>query len=550
MSNAPGGKVDPQAAINKYAAATQAGGNQDEAVIHRVEAQLQGGGLLGWLRGMMGEVDGKAASEKGAAEAKVAETHDAVAKNAKDAPKDAGAPPPPGNATHPAVPHPASAGGGAAAAHGNPATATKGGAAPEHHDKFPAAPVSKSAKPAMPGAPAAPAALASQIGGASDPQIDGILNAYQPKAPQSTQMLSRIKQMGDVAQGFNGQIDQYIAQGGAVEHAIAGVSNFLGVGKDASAVWANNPYRKVGGLLGGLMTALSGLKSITSIVGSVCGKLGLVLTVVGLLGMIFPPIGAAVSGVARILNVIGVICDAVSFVVSGVLTGLNGVVLANQIKAGASAEEKAATADLMISEANDAASGFINLAMTFGPKFMKGLGGASKGIIGSLFRRARASIGKISLKLSGNISHFAAKISRKLGFGGAAFERVGGAWKDTGFVAKTKEWAASTKVGKAFTSAPHVLEKVQEKLMDRYAEGLKSGKGWAKAMNKAEQFGLASGAWANKIDIEEKLGGFGEKSGKWVGNLGSETKLGKSLSKAADQAERETREAMMKNEMR
>ena len=64
----------------------------------------------------------------------------------------------------------------------------------------------------------------------------------------------------------------------------------------------------------------------------------------------------AVSGIARILNVVGIICEAVAFALSGVLTGLNGVVLAQQIAAGSSAEEKAATADLMMSEANDAAS--------------------------------------------------------------------------------------------------------------------------------------------------------------------------------------------------
>jgi hypothetical protein len=553
MSNAPagGGKVDPQAAISKYSAITNAdpGQSQDAQVIHRVEAQLQGGGLLGWLRGMMGEVDARAASEKGQVDGKVAEQKQLVAQNSKDAPKDAGNPPAPGPAAHPAVPHPSSAGGDHGPAKA-PAAVAKGGADVGHDHKVPAHPSPAGAKAAAAAEPAH-APLAAQLAAApGDPQIDAILNGYTPKGQQSTQMLSRIKQMGDVAQGFNGQIDVYIAQGGAVEHAVAGVSNFLGVGKDVSAIWANNPYAKVHGLLGTLMQCLSGLKSIASVVGSICGKLGLVLTVVGLLGMIFPPIGAAVSGVARILNVVGLICDAISLVVSGILTGLNGVVLANQIKAGASAEEKAATADLMISEANEAAAGFVNLAMVFGPKFMKGLLGSSKGIIGSLLRRAKATIGKITLKISGDVKHFANKVVRKLGFGGAGAERIGGAWKDTGLVARTKEWAASTKLGKAFNSAPKVLEGVQEKLMDRYAEGLKSGKGWAKAINKAERVGLASGAIAHKWDIEEKVGAWGEKSGKFVGNLGADTKLGKNLAKAADEAERSTREAMMKQEMR
>ena len=65
-------------------------------------------------------------------------------------------------------------------------------------------------------------------------------HGYTPKGAQSTQTVGRIKSMGDIAQGFNGQLDTYIAQGGAVEHGIASTANFLGVGKDVSAVWAKS----------------------------------------------------------------------------------------------------------------------------------------------------------------------------------------------------------------------------------------------------------------------------------------------------------------------
>ena len=40
--------------------------------------------------------------------------------------------------------------------------------------------------------------------------------------------------------------------------------------------------------------------------------------------------GAGMSGIARILNIVAVICDVISLVLSGILTGLNGVVLAQQ----------------------------------------------------------------------------------------------------------------------------------------------------------------------------------------------------------------------------
>ncbi|MEO8929043.1 MAG: DUF4157 domain-containing protein, partial [Caldimonas sp.] len=376
----------------------------------------------------------------------------------------------------------------------------------------------------------------------NDAQLDGILNTYTPKSPQTTQTLGRIKQMGDVASGFSGQLDVYVSQGGAIDSTIAGASNFLGVGKEAGAVWRNNPYRKVHGVLGGIMTGMSAVKNVCGIVGSICGKLGMVLTVIGLLGMIFPPIGAAVSGIARILSVVGMICDAISFVLSGVLTGLNGVVLAQQIAAGASAEEKAASADLMMSEANEAASGFVNLAMVFGPKFMKGMLGSSKGIVASLIKRAKATIGRISLKVSSNVSHFANKIVRKLGFGGAGATRVGGAWKDAGMVAGMKEKWAGSKVGKVFNGAPQHIEAVQEKLMAKYGNTT-----WAKNMDRVGAWG---GSVAHRFDLEEKVGKMGESSGKWVGGLGADTKLGKSLAASAERSEIQTRELAMKMQAR
>ena len=540
MADAPAGggaKLDPQAAIATHAQVTKAAAPGIDATVARVEAAIAHS-PMGWLQGLMGEVDGRAASERGQVQGKLDESKDLVAKNQKDAPKDAGPAPAPGHPAHPAVPHAAVAAPAAAPAPAQHAAA--GGAASDH--KVSVSPPSRS----VPVSAAAPApTIASAIASSGgDSQLDTILNGYTPKGQQSTQMLGRIRQMGDIAQGFNGQLDVYVAQGGAVEHGIAASANALGVGKDASAVWANNPYRKVSGVLGGIMTGMSAIKSVCSIVGNVCGKLGLVLTVIGLLGMVFPPIGVAVSGIARVLNVIGIICDAISFVLSGVLTGLNGVVLAQQIGAGASAEERAATADLMISEANDTASGFVNMAMLFGPKFMKGLLGNSKGIVGSLLRRAKATIGRISLKISADIEHFANKVVRKLNFGvgGASVARVGDTWKDTSFLARTKEGLKNSAAGKVFYSAPGALEAVQEKLMAKYGNST-----FAKGLDRV---GAWSGSVAHKFDLQEKMENLGERSGKAVGNIGSNTKFAQSMAAAADRSEHQTRELAMKMESR
>jgi hypothetical protein len=541
---AAGGKhVDPQSLIAKHAALTQGDVAGDAAIIKRVEGAIQHS-PMGWLQSVLGETDSKAASERSQVQGKLDEEKKAIADNKADAPKNAGHPPAPGPAVHPSVPQPAAAGAAPVAAPHQPVAAA---AHPHAHlHAAPGAP-SLSAAPAAKASATAPPAPAHTIahavaGAGSDAQLDGILNGYQPKSQEAVAMLGRIKQMGDVAQGFNGQIDQYIAQGGAVEHGIAKAANYLKVGKDVSAVWATNPYKQMHGVLGGMMTGLSAVRTVCELVGTIAGKLGLVLTVVGLLGMIFPPIGVAVSGIARILNVVAIVCSAVAMVLSGILTGLNGVSLAKQISAGATAEEKAATADLMMSEANETASEIGNMAMVFGPRFMKGLLGNSKGLISGLFRRAKATIGRVSLKLTGNVQLFANRIVRKLGMGGVGFERVGGAWKDTGLIARTKESFQNSRVGKAFYGAPKHLEAIQEKMMARYgntpfARGL-------------DRVGAWSGSVADRFDIEEHLGKGSERLGGAIGGIGHTTRLGRSMAEAADQAELETRKVAMQNELR
>jgi hypothetical protein len=537
MAEAPAGgpsSFDPQAAIAKHAAVTQSGNATDATTIARVESAIQHS-PMGWLQSVLGQTESRASSEQAGVQADVAKNQQLVDENKDKAPKNAGPPPAPGKPAHPAVPQPsASSAGGTHVAH-----KSEGGTEPVGSMAIPGQhAAAKAAAPAGTAPAAAPAPnLAAAVAGAGgdDTKLDGILNAYTPKAPQSTAMIGRIKQMGDVAQGFNNQLSVYVAQGGAVEQAVAKASNFLGVGKDAGAVWANNPYRKMGGILGGIMTGLEAVKSVANIVGSIAGKLGLVLTVVGLLGMIFPPIGIAIEGIARLLNVIGIICEAITIVMSGILTGLNGVVLAKQIASNASAEEKAASADLMLGEANEAAGGLINLAMIFGPRFSKGLTANSKGIVAALFKRAKATIGQITQKISANMSGFANRIIRRMGFGGASMERdLGGNWKSTGMLANMK----NSKAGKAFFSAPGKLEEWQDYSMAKW--------GNTKFARGLDRVGAWSGSAARKLDVEESIGGFAERQGARVGNFGKDWKVTKGLNEAAENVERDTRKAAMR----
>jgi hypothetical protein len=140
---------------------------------------------------------------------------------------------------------------------------------------------------------------------------------------------------------------------------------------------------------------------------------------------------------------------------------------------------------------------------------MKGMLGNSKGIIGSLMRRAKATIGRISLKLTADIKHFANRITRRLGFGGAAMSRVGGAWKDTGFFARTKERFAQSSTGKTFFGAPQHLEAMQEKLMAKYGNT-----GWAKKLTASARSGSVAqfdleGRSASSARRRLRVGGIG-----------------------------------------
>src|SRR5947208_1855141 len=141
------------------------------------------------------------------------------------------------------------------------------------------------------------------------------------------------------------------------------------------------------------------------------------------------------------------------------------------------------------------------MALAFGPQFMKGMLGGSRGIVASLLRRARATIGRISLKLTANVKSIATRMVRRLGMGGVGFARVGGEWQDVGLVARTKASVASSRVGKAFHGAPRHLEVVQDKLMARF--------GNHPIVQRMDRIGAWGGSFANRFNLEEQLGSTG-----------------------------------------
>ena len=517
--------ADPQAAIQKYASITQKSAEADKATITRIEAQIRNS-PMGWLAGVQGEVNARASSEKGQVDGKLAEHASLAEEHADEAPPDAGPAPRPGPPARPAVPAPSSA---------KATTGKEKAPAPRRGSAARAAPKRVSAKSvAKSGArgQATPGALGQRLAGAgNDFELAAMLNAYQPRNQQPMEMLARIKQMRHIAEGFNGQLETYVSRGSQLENVIAGAANFFGVGRDASAVWSTNPYRQVQGSLGTLMVATSAVKSAAGAIGSICGKIGMILTVIGLLAMIFGPIGVAVSAIARVLNVVGLICDAISLVMAGVLTGLNGVVLAQQIAAGGSAEEKAATADLMISEANSAAGSFTNLVMMFGGGFMRGLQSASRGVIGSLIRRFRGVVGRVSLRLTGGARNFANRIVRRMGLGGVNANRVRGQWVATTPGLMSRVGSAA---GRVWRSAPAKIDAWGNAAMTRLGNS-----GFGKWLDRRS---ARMAAWADKWDIDKRLGNLGERAGRRVGYAGT----GSRFELANEAFERETREIAMR----
>ena len=490
--------ADPKALEVKYA---YPDAEKDDAAIQKVEsaiAQRFGGSFKEGLEAKNAPIDesearAKIAEGKKQEEAERASGSEEVQKELKDSP-----PPKPGAPVKPQVDPPKAA----PAAAAEPKKGGKGGApAPAQGAK--GKPDAGGAPKAVPGAPQPIVLRAASLG---DGELDAYLDSYPSKGKDTTETLSKIKEMSKIAQGFDGKLDSYVASGSGVLDAAKGkVIDFLGK-KEMSAIFSKNPYEKVEGGLGTLMRGLSTINNVVSIVGNVCSKIGLILTVVGLFGMIFPPIGAAVSAIARVLNIIGIVCSVLGLALSGVLTGLNGVVLAKQIGKGASNEEKAATADLMMSEANAAGGHIISLAMAYGPKFMKGFKSASKGVIGQLFKRFKGAVGVFATKTLGPVANWAKNIGYKLGFG------LG---KGPGLLGKAGGLAK-----KAWNAPGKLLEKARESSLVKRINNSKAMQGlerWSNSVNNsrlvraheavenfAERAGAKAGAGVDKLVTKYK----------------------------------------------
>jgi hypothetical protein len=193
--------------------------------------------------------------------------------------------------------------------------------------------------------------------------------------------------------------------------------------------------------------------------------------------------------------VVGLVCAALGLGLGAVLTGLNGIVLAKQIGKGASNEEKAATADLMVSEATSAGGAAMKLALHYGGKFMSGIKAASKGVMTQLFAKFKTVVGKFAAKTLGPVANWAKNIGYKLGFG--LKNAAGGA--GNGVLAKAGN------VAKKVWNAPQTLRQtkfVQKVNSSNFMKNLERN---ANSLNQNRFLNAVDGKWAENL---------GERAGK------------------------------------
>ncbi len=379
--------LTPEKAVEKRS--EQVGHGDDENIIEKIDAALDGS-LLGKLQSTDEETKAEAEKEKSQVEDKADEAEDEIEDNKDDAPEDAGPPP---KLEEPSDKPEVKDHGDEDDDDGDEREEAEEGKG-EAKDEKDAGPGKKE------GAKQEGAKGGAQGGGllapsaASDGEIGAMLDDFEPKSTATTDTLSRIGEMAEIANSFRGELDDYVASGDGLSATFKEAAvNRVGATKEINALFHDNPYKDVEGGLGKLAQVLHYVKSIAQLVGKVSSTLGMVLTIIGLLGMIFAPIGAPIMKFGKLLNTIGIISHGVAALMSYFLVAINGVVLAKQIQEGGSAEEKAATADLMVAEASESAGSLMSAGMAFGANYKMPFLAKSKGVVAALFKKTKAKVG-------------------------------------------------------------------------------------------------------------------------------------------------------------
>ena len=120
----------------------------------------------------------------------------------------------------------------------------------------------------------------------------------------------------------------------------------------------------------------------------------------------------------------------------------------------------------------------------------------------------------MTLRLGGGVRNFANRIVRRMGFGGVSANRVRGQGVTSpGLITRAKEAFKGSAAGRLWNSAPAKIDAWGNAAMSRFGNT-----GVAKWLDR-KSAGMA--AWADKWDIDKRLGNLGERAGRNVGYAGT-----------------------------
>lgn len=420
--------------------------------------------------------------------------------------------------------------------------------------------------------------------------IDAEVRDYLAKAPKDEskrEIHANVKQLADAASNLAESAPAPKAPDGAAKSAlkalVPGADTVMAaldgdkkaladsdLGKMVGA--GENPYDQFDGVLKTWGGKIYRVRNFLSGASSLLGKVGTVLTVIGVLISITgigAPLGAPIATIGRVLGVITLVMDAINFILSGILTGLLAMELAKEPPPDPAKVQK--LAGQLLEESANTFQALLSVGMALpGVQKLAGLvvGGAGK-IASGLTKMVGKFLGKVGAGAAKGLGKMIAAGWNKLKtsvFKATALKSGPGFFSKVGNVAKAgldKGKALFTK-GKDFVgrTGSKLIDKINNKLELKvknfeetaFGKGLRAvDKKIATPLNdfmdkytgktlldKAEK---SAGYYATKV--ADKVDGWGTRLGE-----GTEGLLNKGAGKVEQSAQREAAENLAKQQQK
>lgn len=446
--------------------------------------------------------------------------------------------------------------------------------------------------------PAAPKQGANEKGAKAD--VDAEIRDYLAKAPKDEskrEIHANVKQLADAASNLAESAPAPKAKDGAAKGALKAMvpgmdSLFAKTDKEKADTdfgkmtgAGENPYAQFDGTLKTWGSKIFRVRNFLTGASSLLGKVGTVLTVIGVLISITgigAPLGAPIATIGRVLGVITLVMDAINFILSAILTGLLAMELAKepppdpakvQKLAGQLLEESANTFSALLS---------VGLALPGVQKLAGMVAGGVKKLATGVASMVGKFIGKVGLGAAKGLGKVLAagfnKVKAKLGStlvktGPGFFDKTKNFFGKGADLAKTGFGKAKDFVGRTGSKLAQKVNGPLEKAMAKF-ENSAVGKGLNKLDQKAIKFNDALDKYTGKTLLERgeraagyyatKLGAkadgvaerWGDNAEGWLGKKAegieesaqktAQENLKKQEKEAAERAAREAQEAEAK----